>query len=1543
MFRLLAALGAATAVWSGLLEDSTATVTAGSADDVRAAIVQAQQLGSLNIRLEEGTHLELNDGPIAVAGIRLCVFSSGEGATIDAMQRSRAFIVSDGGSLILEHLHVTGGVAPWTNDWHGCGCILALAGCNLTLSSAQLSHCVADGRGQVSQAELAVPSAHGGGISSHGGIMSLTRSVIAECQAVDGGALFATGEMLYAEECVFRGCTSEREAGCLPVLGEARAAIRHTRLDGCACGAGGGAIFAADRSQLLLEDSMIVACTAGRDGGAIALLDASAYVRDSELLSCSAGQNGGAVWLGTSNLAMYAVAVHGCDASDGGGGLFLEMGEVHVSDCTFDSCSAVEMGGGLTLRAGSVQLRSVLIVGCWSGRDVGGVAIRAGTVLVMRACTFRECWVADIRGLGSAIVVEQNGEAILQRSTVERCHSEMYATLYSEGNLTLSDGSEVRDCTARDSGVSVSSEDSRRGGVLWVRRGGGARLLHSTISDCHVLDLSTPQTYFAVASVEYRGTLELFHSTFWNNTVRSVTDDGASAVFVHRGGVLTSGGLEIQISCDTHGIQSILAEGNVQRRADAPPPPVHRSVTVDGFEGEFVFAQLMGYADPVVELFDFRASVVDGCEEPRSAAQIQQTTVGSGQLLQACGSAPGMCDELSRCTDEPVVRDEAGQRSIAPTAEPPYDLFTLSTVGDNASAQVALVPVRLTSPACVCPPPTTPALGVPDASLAPYLPAYGCATPRYLSDITVLEQESGARIAHVVLTLTKTTVNDEQSVALRMHMGGTQRASAAWSVDRASVPRWLSVSPLAGLISPDERSAAFVTITASSKGMPERLEPYAARLNVSVSTGAAIDIVALPIYTIIAATASLATSMWGEPQHDGTCRPTQQTEPLHLVLHSSTPPRIFFSACDREGLVVQHSLSSTRTAKAIELSPRGFRVAMRCEMTGQTDEFLYMYVAKGRYAVPLYSRKFEDLTGQFTLKLELDDEPCGCGKPAGRHLHGPPGEHPSVGCAEIAVLAVCPDGLVEMADRTCGCDGMWLGYRKQAGVCVPEVWPLLLICIGSVASVLLVVSMCVCARRAYRIRKLALAAAARERREQRRRVCEAMRDATVLKFPLCVMPLSSFRRSGSLVAYEQARDGGMLRCCDSWEEASRFASRCPLIFISHQWLSRASLDPHGVHYPRMVRAAEALCDEHGLDLERAHIRFDYHSIPQHNDATKALANGSIAFYAACTSYFMVCAPDSTHVDSGLRCDSETYLARNWCRLEQWAIMTANGVDSMYYCGVQLVDGQPRLMPIVDVARWVERSIKVFSGDFTCEEDKRLLVDVVLGMYGLAYVSMLQREASADGALEADGCRAAGLRRTQMQGGLVGELQAANKETIFPRHLFGDLVELLEAELEAAIAKVSGLEGMWHLEAARRHVERKGPQYGRNDGKGGESKPAIVRSHSYALFDRDGFEAVLQASSHLYKCTPRSLKTSSNAAHEETGSTPPSTRRWCTDASISGGASGSHLINQQEGINPFLAQERGHGDAWRVEHRRTHRDAAAMEEDVPGGIISVATV
>ena len=67
---------------------------------------------------------------------------------------------------------------------------------------------------------------------------------------------------------------------------------------------------------------------------------------------------------------------------------------------------------------------------------------------------------------------------------------------------------------------------------------------------------------------------------------------------------------------------------------------------------------------------------------------------------------------------------------------------------------------------------------------------------------------------------------------------------------------------------------------------------------------------------------------------------------------------------------------------------------------------------------------------------------------------------------------------------------------------------------------------------------------------------------------------------------------------------------------------------------------------------------------------------------------------------------------------------------------------------------------------------------MLGLYGLAFVSKLQR---ADGAAERGG--GAGMNCDA----LWEQLQT-HKAAIFPAELFGDLVELLETELAEAMAQ-----------------------------------------------------------------------------------------------------------------------------------------------------------
>ena len=63
---------------------------------------------------------------------------------------------------------------------------------------------------------------------------------------------------------------------------------------------------------------------------------------------------------------------------------------------------------------------------------------------------------------------------------------------------------------------------------------------------------------------------------------------------------------------------------------------------------------------------------------------------------------------------------------------------------------------------------------------------------------------------------------------------------------------------------------------------------------------------------------------------------------------------------------------------------------------------------------------------------------------------------------------------------------------------------------------------------------------------------------------------------------------------------------------------------------------------------------------------------------------------------------------------QWAFIAINGTQQMYVY-------ETSLARIAERRRWIEESVNVFQGDFTLESDKAHLVDVVLGLYGLAVV------------------------------------------------------------------------------------------------------------------------------------------------------------------------------------------------------------------------------
>ena len=145
---------------------------------------------------------------------------------------------------------------------------------------------------------------------------------------------------------------------------------------------------------------------------------------------------------------------------------------------------------------------------------------------------------------------------------------------------------------------------------------------------------------------------------------------------------------------------------------------------------------------------------------------------------------------------------------------------------------------------------------------------------------------------------------------------------------------------------------------------------------------------------------------------------------------------------------------------------------------------------------------------------------------------------------------------------------------------------------------------------------------------------------------------------------------------------------------------------------------------------------------------------------------------------------------------QWAFIAINGTQQMYVY-------ETSLARIAERRRWIEESVNVFQGDFTLESDKAHLVDVVLGLYGLAVVAAIElryRSVRATSVSSSGGearVTAVGSRATrtsqEVSSRQLTELITERRDFIFPPEHFGDLVDRLEEELENAALERFGSE------------------------------------------------------------------------------------------------------------------------------------------------------
>lgn len=194
-----------------------------------------------------------------------------------------------------------------------------------------------------------------------------------------------------------------------------------------------------------------------------------------------------------------------------------------------------------------------------------------------------------------------------------------------------------------------------------------------------------------------------------------------------------------------------------------------------------------------------------------------------------------------------------------------------------------------------------------------------------------------------------------------------------------------------------------------------------------------------------------------------------------------------------------------------------------------------------------------------------------------------------------------------------------------------------------------------------------------------------------------------------------------------------FTPGMEVIFVSHQWLSRAHPDPDRSQFAVLqdalrnviggMRVMECgrtsvsplgsdsfrsyLAGERGRRLADAHIWYDYFAIPQVT-SPRASANvceelgaavSSIPAYIDNCEHFFVLAPPLLHKDHGGLCNRHSWSERGWCRAELVA-RCFSGREEIPICAVSQTSLAVKTFPFA----WIHCMPRY--GDFSVEDDRK---------------------------------------------------------------------------------------------------------------------------------------------------------------------------------------------------------------------------------------------
>eukprot|EP00966_Prymnesium_polylepis_P108780 2518021-Prymnesium_polylepis.1 len=236
-----------------------------------------------------------------------------------------------------------------------------------------------------------------------------------------------------------------------------------------------------------------------------------------------------------------------------------------------------------------------------------------------------------------------------------------------------------------------------------------------------------------------------------------------------------------------------------------------------------------------------------------------------------------------------------------------------------------------------------------------------------------------------------------------------------------------------------------------------------------------------------------------------------------------------------------------------------------------------------------------------------------------------------------------------------------------------------------------------------RKRRLQLAEAELRRLNMLRKEVQATVDSTgSLAFGMVLVSAREFLASGRFMPFEALRDTphSPLKVLDTLKEARDFARDQTIIFFSHQWLAYDEPDPERVHYQCMSTVVKNIVAQQGTPgLEATWVWVDYSCMPQRNSTTLRLAVSDLSEVASLATYFVVTAPPVVHADTGEACDTSTYQARGWCRLEQFSYVCTGKTPTMLIS----TGGEAGAFHsyVSQPAEWKQQALGVLRGQFTC--------------------------------------------------------------------------------------------------------------------------------------------------------------------------------------------------------------------------------------------------